>query len=93
MEDHWAAAIAVLATEKALTRFPSGRSRSLTKTESEGEIVLGIKINWYFLLNDNLKKKYTKINHRKNPGALKPGNHSFYFQNKPLLTKIAKKNP
>lgn len=29
VEDHWAAAMAVLATEKALTRFPSGSKRSL----------------------------------------------------------------
>lgn len=29
MDDHWAAAMAVLATEKALTRLPSGRTRSL----------------------------------------------------------------
>ena len=31
LEDHWAAAMAVLATEKALTRFPSGSKRSLKK--------------------------------------------------------------
>lgn len=29
VDDHWAAAMAVLATEKALTRLPSGRTRSL----------------------------------------------------------------
>ena len=33
LEDHWAAAMAVLATEKALTRFPSGSNKSLTKAK------------------------------------------------------------
>jgi len=39
VDDHWAAAMAVLATEKALTRFPSGSKRSLTKTRAKSAII------------------------------------------------------
>ena len=34
VDDHWAAAMAVLATEKALTLLPSGRTKSLKPQKS-----------------------------------------------------------
>ena len=37
LEDHWAAAMAVLATEKALMRLPSGRTTSLRISERPSE--------------------------------------------------------
>lgn len=39
VDDHWAAAIAVLATEKALTRLPSGRTKSL-KPQRSNHVIL-----------------------------------------------------